>query len=254
MKKTIARFLSFLPVTYQNQLKSIYYNRNNNKRFNIKFKRGIWQINIDSETLYFLENPFYVFQDLHYYFRKAKLKKGDIVLDAGAFIGTFSIWAAKLVGNEGTVIAIEPDEKNFRQLQQNIKINNLHNVIAINKGLWEFNGTLLFAPNQSVSSSFISGETDSRSIQVPVDTIDNIVAEFKLHKLNFIKMDIEGAEIKAIIGAKDTLARQAVQLAIASYHIVDNEQTYLKLEQILKQYGYIVVTECISETITYAGK
>jgi len=71
----------------------------------------------------------------HYYERHYKLKAGDVVVDAGAGpCGVFTVFAAKAVGERGLVIAIEPERNNLENLKENIKINNLENVIVISKG------------------------------------------------------------------------------------------------------------------------
>jgi hypothetical protein len=71
-----------------------------------------------------------------------KLQEGDIVVDAGAFTGDYTIYAARKVGPNGLVIAFEPDEKNRAILQKNIEHDKLNNVIILPKGLWNENGTL----------------------------------------------------------------------------------------------------------------
>ena len=61
-----------------------------------------------------------------------KPKKGDIVLDCGAHVGKYALPAAKLVGVEGTVIAIEPHPENYNALLKNINLNKFRNIIALN--------------------------------------------------------------------------------------------------------------------------
>lgn len=65
-----------------------------------------------------------------------QLRKGDVFIDVGAHIGKYTILVAKIVGKEGLVIAIEPNPENYETLLENIKLNNLKNVIAVNIAAW----------------------------------------------------------------------------------------------------------------------
>jgi len=67
-------------------------------------------------------------------------------------------------------------------------------------------------------------------------------------------MDIEGAEIEAIKGAKKTLKNNTANLAIASYHILDGEKTHFKLEKMLQKLGYKTETSFLQHLTTYANK
>lgn len=80
----------------------------------------------------------HVFQSgiVDYRLKEYDLKEGDVVIDAGAFPGVFTIYAAKKVGPEGKVIAFEPIPKNFEVLKENVELNRLNNVVLVRKGLW----------------------------------------------------------------------------------------------------------------------
>jgi hypothetical protein len=86
---------------------------------------------------------------------------------------------------------------------------------------------------------------------VPVVSLDNALTEIGISNINFIKMDIEGAEIEAIKGAKKTLSNNC-GLAIASYHIIDGEKTCIQLEKLLSTLGYSVITSFPEHLTTYA--
>ena len=67
-------------------------------------------------------------------------------------------------------------------------------------------------------------------------------------------MDVEGAELEAINGGEKTLRDNMVNLAVASYHIVDGKETYIELEKILSRFGYKTETSFPSHLTTYATK
>lgn len=119
-----------------------------------------------------------------------RIKEGDIVIDAGANIGMFSLLASRCVGKEGRVIAVEPQSENFNFLEENIRINGIKNIRTINKALYSEDDRVLSFEGRGVSGHLSPTDTGN-----PVTTISlkSIVSE--LSGRNFwLKMDIEGGE------------------------------------------------------------
>lgn len=151
-------------------------------------------------------------------------KKGDIIFDIGSSIGWYALKMAKKVGEEGKIIAIEPDTQNYYNLKKNVELNNLRNVSALNIGVWSSKNNLFlksdkYASFLNVISSEKTSQINEDSILVNVNSLDNIIEELNLDKVDLIKMDIEGAEIQAIQGAEKLLASsQNLKLIIAAYH------------------------------------
>jgi FkbM family methyltransferase len=137
---------------------------------------------------------------------KENIKEGDVVLDIGANIGYYTLLAAKIVGKEGKVFAFEPEEKNFFQLKENVRINNYQNVILIKKAVSEKNGKLKFYLHEGDATmhSFFSENKSTKWIEVETVSLDNFFKGKKI-KIDFIKMDIEGAEFLALQGMKRIL-------------------------------------------------
>lgn len=169
-----------------------------------------------------------------------KVKKGDIVVDAGAHIGLFAVKTAKAIGDEGMVIAIEPEANNLKFLEKNIRENELGNVAIVRKGVWNKKDRLkFFIRNETGSHGFLNPDWDScGSLEVEVDTLDNILTELGVKKVDFIKMDIEGAEIEAYHGMTETLNNNNSRAAIAAYHKVDGKQTYKAIVRLLNTNEY----------------
>jgi len=158
-----------------------------------------------------------------------KLNKGDVVIDCGANVGYYTCYAATRVGSDGLVIAIEPNKKIFEVLSMNVKINKFKNVLLINKGVWDKKGKLKFFPSEIFpqDSKFFSYPNNyiDDCYEVDVDTIDNIVNEFGIGIVNFIKIDIEGSELNAIKGATNILkSNENIKFSIASYHKNENNE------------------------------
>lgn len=78
---------------------------------------------------------------LHHHYAFLDPKAGDVVFDVGAHIGSFALKAARLVGEEGLVVALEPELENYRILKENIELNGLENVVLLPMALSDFQGT-----------------------------------------------------------------------------------------------------------------
>jgi len=149
---------------------------------------------------------------------------GSTVLDAGANIGLFTRRA--LQAGAGRVIAIEPAAGNLLAIHTNLKEEiRAGTVVVVPKGAWNARATLSFVLDSThpARSSFVvpPPEESATKLSIDVVTIDSIVQELGLTRVVFIKMDIEGAELKALEGAAKLLRENKPQLAIAVEHTDD---------------------------------
>jgi FkbM family methyltransferase len=146
--------------------------------------------------------------------------RGDVVLDCGANIGVFTREA--LAEGAKLVIAIEPAPENLECLRRNLQHDiEAGRVVIYPKGVWDKEDSLVMRvdPKNSAADSFVINREDMRdSIKLPLTTIDKLVEELKLERVDFVKMDIEGAEPRALAGARQTLARFRPRLALSVYH------------------------------------
>lgn len=141
-------------------------------------------------------------------------KEGDIVLDIGAYVGPFTARASSLVGKIGKVIALEPDVTNICYLEKNTRF--MENVAAYRYAITNHNGTeRLF--HSEASPCHTIAYAHEKSVPVPAITVDKLVSDLKLPRVDFIKIDAEGAEMKILQGATKTL-EAFPRLAIAAYH------------------------------------
>lgn len=186
------------------------------------------------------------------YIARRGIRSGDTVIDAGAYTGEFTVYAAKAAGPGGKVIAFEPDPSVFSRLLSNIKLNGLSNVLAINKGLWSAKTVLKFNESAQGGNFFKDGATDT--IELNVSPLDDELAAHGIKKVDFIKMDVEGAEVEALKGARQTLLDNDVSLAIASYHKLNGEKSSGQVERLLKEFGYGAETSHERHLTTYGWK
>jgi len=141
---------------------------------------------------------------------REEIHEGDIVIDVGANIGYYTLIFAQLVGKSGKVIAFEPESKNFEILKKNVEINNYNNVILEPKIVSEKCGKMKLY----VSDSDIVGHriqkmgTLKNFIEVESVTLDDYMEKLNLDKkVNFIKIDVEGAEPKVLEGSNKILEK-----------------------------------------------
>jgi FkbM family methyltransferase len=179
-----------------------------------------------------------------------RIKKGDIIIDAGAFTGDYTIFAAKKAGKEGKVIAFEPDFKNREILFKNIKKERLENVTVIPKGLWSKRTTLNFNSLDGLHSNL----DKEGNITIEVTPLDEEINKLNLPKIDIIKMDIEGAEIEAVKGCIKIIKKYSPFFKIASYHKLENKETSIFLEKFFKRYKYKVITDFPTHKTTFAWK
>lgn len=132
-------------------------------------------------------------------------------IDAGANIGYFSCLMSKLAGPAGQVLAIEPEPKNIALLRQNLKINNLSNVMVHACALGASEGSAmlgLYKPSNRGRHSIVeSGQ--KQAIEVPITTLDNLTRASgnDLKSWSLVKIDVEGYEAFVLDGARETLSR-----------------------------------------------
>jgi FkbM family methyltransferase len=135
------------------------------------------------------------------------LKKNDVIIDVGAHIGTYSIPKAKDVGNEGKIIALEPNPKNAKILQKNISFNKLNNIIMFEKAASSKNEFVELYLSNDPMLSMITDKENEETIKIECIILDSLISKLKLQKVDWLKIDAEGSEIKVLEGAKMILEK-----------------------------------------------
>ena len=141
-----------------------------------------------------------------------RVKTGDFVIDVGAHIGRYTLFAAKRAAR---VVAIEPDPSNFSLLQANIQLNNLKNVTALNWALSSSRGRrrLYLADRENTGTSSLEAKWVSaplnrgpkNSVEVECVTLDHLVESLGLETIDWLKIDVEGHEVAVLEGAPHAL-------------------------------------------------
>jgi len=137
-----------------------------------------------------------------------KLDKNETIVDMGAYDGdTIKEFTDFTGGCYRHIYALEPDEKNFKKLAKNTADMNC--ITLFNMGAWNKKDTLIFAKKAGRNSKLSASGTP-----VKVTDIDSLIDD----KITLLKMDIEGAELKALEGCKSTIIKHRPKLYICAYH------------------------------------
>jgi len=146
------------------------------------------------------------------------------IVDCGAFIGdtvkSAVVYAKKKDKNLDCMVSYEPDLKNLKALQNEINAQKFlapsTNFIVFPAGVWKTNEVLKFSSEGSSASAICDQETQNNNvIEVPAVNLDTTLCGFSP---NYIKMDIEGVEAEALLGAAEIIKKNAPVLAICLYH------------------------------------
>jgi FkbM family methyltransferase len=148
---------------------------------------------------------------------RAAVRPGDVVLDVGANIGFFATLFSRWVGDEGRVLAVEPEPENLVLLRHNLAANRCGNVTVCDCAVGATSGMAQFSMDSATGATGHLGQSATageiavgtgqvRVIETRVETIDSLV-ESQAASPRVVKMDIEGGELAAMEGAALTLSR-----------------------------------------------
>jgi FkbM family methyltransferase len=188
-------------------------------------------------------------------------KEGDIFVDVGAHIGKYTIIASKRIGPNGKVIAIEADPDNFDLLNRNIQLNNLSNVIALNYAVYSKEERIkLYLPSggggeEESLSSYTEYNTimsdrahgDEKFVEVNANTLDYLLLSNTIkqeEEVNWIKIDVEGAEYEVLKGAKDIISKSKdITLLIEIHNLSAGNILYEPIREFLSLYNFKIEFE-----------
>lgn len=168
-----------------------------------------------------------------------KAQPGDYVIDAGGCWGDTALYFAHSVGEHGKVYTFEFTPENLEILNRNLDLNPplSPRVEVVPRALWEVSGEVIhYSANGPGTSLALAKQNNHHqdSAEVTTITIDDFVNERTLPRVDFIKMDIEGAELSALKGAEKTIRTFRPTLAISIYH---RQEDFIAIPLYLNQLG-----------------
>ena len=214
-----------------------------NEIYNLLCKSGFPKERILPKIGYLVmdvDNQYFDFMD--------KLKPDGAFIDGGSYNCDTVVRYLNITHSKNKIFVFEPDEKSYQDCLKTIKLHNIQNVECIKAGLWHETTELNFSATNSGGSCL----SDSGNTTVSVVKLDDIVKE---NKISFIKMDIEGAELNALIGANHILKRDKPLCAISVYHKAGDLLAIMEyLKNLVPEYKFAVRHYSLGlvETVLYA--
>lgn len=211
-----------------------------------------------------------MFEDVkldHDYFRYYTLQPNDVVVDLGATIGEFAIeHVQKLKEANAYLISLEPDIPTYNSMVQNYNLLGLTKVCSLNAGVWSVDTMLTFniMTNRwcnmfDIHKHDVSGAASLvNQQQIPVLCLETIMKRANVDHIDFLKVDIEGAEVEIFM--KSTILDKIKHFAIAAYHPVGDKKAWEILEPFFKEKGFYTVVDTHSHngyvpyTLLYCSK
>jgi len=182
------------------------------------------------------------------------IKTGDTVLDIGTNIGSTLLVMASIVKEPGDVYGFEPDQLNYKNCMNNIKLNTFDNVTVSAMGLGQEKGSfdLIVDTISNRGGNRISYNTDQKqSTKIEVDTLDNWIQDNKIKHVNVIKIDVEGFEYKVLKGGEQLLTEEQptlfIELDDTNLKAVGDSAS--KLVALLEEWNYNVLHAVTKEAL-----
>ena len=151
--------------------------------------------------------------------RTLKPRPGDVIIDAGANLGWYSLLLSTSLKPPVRVFAFEPEPRNFKLLRRNLELNSCGTVTAVEKALSDSEGTLplYLYSDKNLGRHSMLPIYDGPTVQVGTTSLDRFLAEEKIapERVAFLKIDVEGYELQVLAGAKTVLGK--VPLILCEY-------------------------------------
>lgn len=175
---------------------------------------------------------------------KRYLRPADVALDVGANIGLYTLWLSQFAND---VHAIEPDPANYERLCENVGLNALNQTFGMTTSGLRVKTVRLALSDQRGMLRFTAGKdmenrlSEAGEQSVPASTLDDYCRTFGIHRIAYLKVDIEGAEFMMLKGAREMLARQAI--GILQIELIDKQlrvfgSSCAEVVSLLESHGY----------------
>jgi FkbM family methyltransferase len=172
------------------------------------------------------------------YLEHGELQAGHVVFDLGAYCGLTALAFAEKVGEHGHVYTFEPDPDNFSALQKNLEKYAPGNITAENAAIWKESGLIRFQAEGTVSSTIesLSPRTNATTSVKAIRLVEYLSSK-NIHRLDLIKMDVEGAETDILDSSREVLQKYK-PIVIVEGHRVREVMTTGACQAILHEEGY----------------
>jgi FkbM family methyltransferase len=179
----------------------------------------------------------------------------DIVVDIGAQIGVFSVYAAQSAA-QGKVHSFEPFGESFELLQKNITLNNCHNINAYNLAVAAEEGrrVLFLAPGNTGGHSLEQMRPENNiKLEVTAISLANFMDREKIAQIDFLKIDCEGGEYEIFFNLPEEKLQKIKKISM-EYHNLDQARNGEKMKEFLAAHGFTVRMELGKFRMIYASR
>jgi len=161
-------------------------------------------------------------------------KAGWVVLDVGAYVGVYSLYASRLIGDRGLVVAFEPNPMAYYWLKRNLALNKCRNVVALPLALGSSDGRLEFyavtrgnigmsSPVRDHIFNALGGMQEYQTLYVPLHRLDKLVPmlfkKYHINRVDLAKIDVEGFEVEVLRGAMRVHDEGLITRLIVEVHL-----------------------------------
>lgn len=167
------------------------------------------------------------------------------VIDVGAFVGLYTLRAAKLMNGMGLVISLEPSAKHYEILEYNLVLNGLDNIVSLRLGLAGSRGIRkLYITENSINSTLVRSYAEYMGCTGRIETIrvvrlKDLINMLRLKRIDLLKLDVEGAELEIVESSGDILKRGIVKRIVIEVH---REVVSIRaLSEILEEFGFSTI-------------
>ena len=172
-------------------------------------------------------------------------KQEDIIIDCGSYIGFGALSLSPFL-KKGKIFAVEASKNCYDILIKNVESNEIKNINYLKSAIWSDNKTKMSlttggAQANSLIKNFITDHSKTTNEElIKCTTIDSLVKNENLEKINMISLTLNGAEVEALLGAKNTLENLRPRLRIAGWYKRDNEYICDICKRYLENLDYFV--------------
>ncbi len=172
-----------------------------------------------------------------------ELRPGMFCFEMGGNIGYYALLESKIVGKNGKVIVVEPSPQNFDYLKKNVELQNSKNIEIFNFACGDKNGEINFfiSENSNTCRTIPNNQplpSKGKVIKVPIKKLDTFLEENPIKKLDFLRTDIEGYELQAFEGAKQTISKFKPAIQIEVHHDFLGPENTRKFLEFLQSENY----------------
>lgn len=185
------------------------------------------------------------------------MKKGQVIFDVGTNIGETLLNFARLTGEQGYVYGFEPDQENYNNARKNISLNNFTNIHVFQQAVSDKKETVklyCIEPHNRGMNRILEPEHEKHGqfTILETTTLDSIVLQNNIKRVDVMKIDIEGYEMHAIRGAMEMLKRfkPVLFIEVGYTRLINNKTSPNQLMKILEDLGYNIFHSETEQKIT----